>query len=221
MPVRAKASPGYLWRMGLIAVACFGMALWFAYDGAIGYPAQRERALRYEEFKYGASEEEEGKKDSHANEEKESRKQLEGWRPKWEAFAIKQGWPVKNPGDPIPEYKYKVQFAMAGLAAPVGLVMLGVFLRWRRRWIEAGKTGLLTSRKQQFEFGQIVALDKKRWATKGIAVVTYEENGRKRRVVLDDFKYERKPSELILRQIEANIAPEKILGGPPEPPKKK
>ena len=67
------------------------------------------------------------------------------------------------------------------------------------------------------ELDRIVSIDKKQWKDKGIAKITYEDGGRNRRFVLDNYKFDRHPTTEILRQIEANVGPDKIVGGPPEP----
>ena len=44
MPITAKMSFRYLWRLGLIALICLGGSLYCLYDGAIAYPKQLDRA---------------------------------------------------------------------------------------------------------------------------------------------------------------------------------
>ncbi len=194
MPIRANISPGFTWRLALVAVFCFGMALWFLFDGLVTYPRQRERALEYQRL------EEEGRLDE------------------WEGLAQKRGWSTENPGEPKTEADSYGQFIFAGLLVPPGLIFVFRFLRARKRWIEATETGLRASWGQQLDFEQIVGLDKRQWAKKGIAKVIYEEGGRKRRFVLDDWKFEADPTGEILREVEACIAPDQIFGGRPEPP---
>jgi hypothetical protein len=61
-----------------------------------------------------------------------------------------------------------------------------------------------------------VSVDKRRWRSKGIAKVTYSDNGRKRRFTVDDYKFDRHPTGQVLRDLEAKIDPALITGGPPE-----
>jgi hypothetical protein len=195
MMFKANANSGYLWRLLLLACFCIGISLWFLYDGAIGYPRQRERALAYLQL------EEENRLDE------------------WDELAQERGWPTKNPGEPKTEYDSYVQFAIAALAFPVGLLYLGNYFRWRRRWIESNGTAIRTSWGKEFELDQIVVLNKKKWKNKGIAKIQYVKQGRKGRLVLDDCKYEVEPTEGILRQVEAHVDPSQIIGGQPEPPR--
>ena len=151
MPIRANISPGFTWRLSLVAVFCFGMALWFLFDGLVTYPRQSERALEYQRL------EEEGRLDE------------------WEGLAQKRGWSTENPGEPKTEADSYGQFIFAGLLVPPGLIFVFRFLRARKRWVEATETGLRASWGQQLDFEQIVGLDKRQWAKKGIAKVIYEE----------------------------------------------
>jgi hypothetical protein len=111
-----------------------------------------------------------------------------------------------------------MQYAMAILASVIGLPMLLVALKSRGNWIEANGAGLTSSWGERFNYDQIVQLDKKKWQKKGIAKLTYLDGDRKRRFVLDDYKYERLTMDAILYEIEQCIDPAMIVNGPPEPP---
>lgn len=191
--VRAKISRAYLGKFGVIALACFGIALWFVYDGAIAYPAQRERALKYIEL--------------------ESEDRLD----EWENMARERGWPVEPPGEPKEELDFFVQFVMAGIVLLPGLICSALFLLHLGRWIELEEGRIRTSSGKSFELGEIVRLDKKKWREKGIARITYQNGRRTSRVVLDDWKYDTEPTKEILRAIESQIPVDRIVGGAPEP----
>jgi hypothetical protein len=194
MPVTARISPRYLGWLGLIALFCLGFALWFLYDGAIAYPRQRERGLAFEKL------------------EKENR--LDEWR----QVAKERGWPPDLPEKPKTEAEIYSQLVLAGVVALPGLLCGFFLLRAWGRWIELDETGLRTSWGRQLEFGQISTLDKKKWKSKGIARIAYQQNGRKRRLVLDDWKYDAPSTAAILREVESRLDLSQIVGGPPEPP---
>ena len=192
--MKANIDSKFLLRLGLIASVLLVMALWFLFDGAVTYPRQRVRALKYEELK----------KADRLNE--------------WKEIAKQRGWSTKDPGEPKSEVEIRVQFVMALLAALPGMLYLFFYIRARGRWIEVSETELRTSRGQQLELGQIVTLDKKKWDSKGIAKIVYRQNGRKGRLVLDDWKFDTEPTRAILREVEANIDVSQIVNGAPEPP---
>ena len=87
--------------------------------------------------------------------------------------------------------------------------------------MEADSTGIRSSWGRELRFDQIIHLDKKKWNNKGIAKIRYDDNGSKRTFVLDDCKFDREPSEQILRLVEANIREDQIVNGAPEPPVEK
>ena len=205
MTVKASISRQYLIRMGIIALAGIGFALYCLYDGAIGYPNQRVRALKYQEIQKS--------KDEQGNP-----KPLSERRAQWQAIAEEKGWPRKNPGEPKTEADFTGQFWMAGLTGSLGLLFGIRVLLASRRWISADETGLNTNGGLQVPYDQIITFSKKLWRTKGIARVRYWQDGRQKRLVLDDYKYDRSATEAIVRRIESKITPEQIVDGKPEPP---
>jgi hypothetical protein len=181
--------------MGLVAI---GFSLWSLYDGAIGYPHAQDRALVFE-------------KDFHDRPTEE-----------WVAFAEEQGWSTELPEESksAEEYKFSIvsQYVMFVVAGLIGLYLISIPLRARGRWIESTEDGITSSWGQSFKFDDVVNLEKRQWKRKGIAKVTYLDAGRKRRFVLDDYKFDRYKTDEILYELEQRIDPEKITGGPPDPP---
>jgi hypothetical protein len=198
--VRANIDRRFLWRLGLTASAFLGIALWFLYDGAITYPRQRERALAYQglKLKYQGLKEEDRLSE-------------------WQKIARQRGWPTEDPGKPKGVGDIYFQLVIAALVGLPGLLFSFCFIRARGRWIEVNETGLRTSWGRQLEFGQIVSLGKKKWKSKGIARINYRQNGRKQRLLLDDWKYDAEPTRAILREVESRLDVSQIVGGAPEP----
>ena len=66
----------------------------------------------------------------------------------------------------------------------------------------------------EIPLSDIKSIDKTRWERKGIALVRYQAHHpqRERSFNLDDFAYERKPTDEILERIEAYIAPPPEMG---------
>ena len=192
---KATISPAYRWRLGLIGFACLGIGVWSLYDGFVTYPRQKEIAETFLEFK---------------------ERKTENWQEEWEAHAEAKGWPIDDPGKPKSDWDITVQFIFAGITFPIGLVYMIAFIRAGGRWIDADDGGLNTSWGQRVPFDTIVSVNKARWQAKGIAVVHYQEGSRARRVVLDDWKYMRKPTTELLKLVESHLNPDQIHGGPPE-----
>ena len=189
MQLRVKSRKGFLVRLGVIGLFCIMGSAWFFYDGAVTYPAQAERAKKYLEFKEKDQPEE------------------------WKKYAEEHGWSIKNPGPPKGEGDIFSQFAFGTIFAPVGPIFLFFFWRAKQRWIELTETGLRTSWGQELKFEEIQLLDKKLWKKKGIAKVVYEQDGRKRRLVLDDWKYETEPTQDVLWEVEEHLEDDQIING--------
>ena len=193
--IHADSDPKYYLRFLFMGVVLVGFALWSLYDGLVAYPAQRERALVYEQMRD------------------------EGRAGEWAAYAEQQGWPPGLPGEPKTDADIKVQFIQAAVVTLIAVPLLLIPIRSRGRWIQADDRGISTSWGERIDFDRVVALDKKKWHKKGIAKVRYQDaGGRNRTFILDDYKFRRDPTDLILYQLESQIGPEKITGGPPEPP---
>jgi hypothetical protein len=195
MHIRAERDPRYYFRFIIIGWAALGFGLWALYDGAVKYPQQRERGLAFDKL------------------------MDEGRDKEWDQYARDHGWPTDYPGEPKSIVDIQLQYVMAAVASTIGgLVLLNVWLS-RGRWIEADDTGLNSSWGERVPYDKILTLDKKSWRSKGIARVKYEENGRRRKFVIDDYKFMRGPTDDILYELEERIEPDKIIGGPPEPMK--
>ena len=112
----------------------------------------------------------------------------------------------------------QMQYLMAAVTGLIGLLLLSVPFRLRGTWIEMNDTGITSSWGQSFNFDQVESLDKRKW-NKGIAKVTYLDGDRRRRFIIDDYKYDRHPTDEILYELESHIGADRITGGPPEPEK--
>lgn len=189
MTVRASVSRNYLLRLGGIALACCAVGFWFLYDGAIAYPRQRTRAVRYLEFV--------------------ENDQLE----RWEEFATEQGWSTEDPGEPKSEYDIAFQYVIGGLSLSVSVFYMLAFLSYRGRWIEMNEDGLRTNGGKVVAFHEITAVDKRRWDDKGIVKISFAGEQGKGRLVLDDWKFEDEPIEAMLKAVEDRTSGDKITGG--------
>lgn len=195
MTIRAERDPRFYLRFLLIGLAALGFALYCLYDGFIAWPLQQEKAVAYNKFNF---------------EEKNEQK--------WIDLANEKGWSTSFPGAPREHYEVdiKMQFWMAGGSALVGFFPLFSVWRSRGRWIELNKQGLTSSWGQSVALDQAESLEKRQWRSKGIAKLRYNDGGRKRTFVIDDFKFKRESTDKILAELENRIGHDKITGGPPE-----
>ncbi len=198
MAIRSENDPRFSRRFLFMGIAAIGFALYCLVDGTIRYPHKQERAIAFEKL--------------YADNQVDQ----------WEEFALERGWSTSIPEQSKSEEEYRTsimqQYAMFVVAGLVGLWLVSIPLRARGRWIESTDTGITSSWGQSLNFADIVNLDKRQWRGKGIAKVTYLDNGRKQRFVLDDYKFDRHKTDAILYELEQYIDPALITGGPPESP---
>jgi hypothetical protein len=208
MQIRAENDPRYSRKFLIMGLVAIGFAIWSLRDGLVAYPAQREQGFadfKTEDTKYFSDADRKalslGEFEATADEQQ---------RTKWSRYVVARDIPA--------EANIITQFVMAAIAAPVGLWLISMPLRARGRWIEIGDAGVTSSWGQNFRFDQVELVNKRKWRNKGIAKVTYrDDNNRKRVFVVDDYKFERYPTDAILYELEQRIDPERIANGPPEP----
>lgn len=197
--MRANFQKNYLMRYAALATVCLLMAAWFGYDGLVGYPSQLPAAEAYDELR-----------------ELDAAKRAE----RWKEIATEQGFAKQTPKKRADELRSDIvgQYFWGGINLLVGLPALVFWLRSRGRWVESTADGLTTSWGQTVRYADVTRLDKKKWQRKGIAKATYAPagGGQPCLFVFDDFKFEREPLGQMLRDLEKRLAPEQIVGGPPE-----
>lgn len=192
MSTRANFDRSYLWRYWVIILMAFGSAGWFFYDATVGYPKKVKLAQAWE----GLSNLESGPRSE-----------------RWREIAASNGWPAEPPTKPSKEIEESIrfQYIYGSVASAIGLMMLIYLLIARNSWVEGTEKGLTTSWGQQVDFSTVIRLNKRRWKDKGIARVDYEENGKKRQFVFDDFKYDRSAIGELLQQLESQLPPERVI----------
>jgi hypothetical protein len=123
--------------------------------------------------------------------------------PKENAQAKAAGKPDPHPGLDVPLNK------LFGVTLPpLALVLLARWLHISRgEYRLAGQT-LHVPGHPPVPFEMITAVDKRQWDRKGIAYVDYEVAGKHSRLKLDDFIYEREPTDRIYDEIVKFVMPE-------------
>lgn len=186
-----KASMVMAYRIRLLAISAMLLLFtaWCAYDGFVAYPHEKERYEAYRDLEDPTNPD---------------------WQREWNELAASKGWETTEPGETTQMDIY-TQFIMGGVLAPFGLVMLAVFIITGTKWVGVEEDALVASGGKRATWDDIRDIDKSRWGTKGIAVVYYGSNGK---ITLDDWKYERDTTGLILEFVEEKTG----LGGEDETP---
>lgn len=167
-----------------------GFGLWFLYDGVIGYPSKNEQFAKYEEMR------------------------KEGREGEWLAYSEKQGWPAKPPKHAYEPSQIRAQYFLAGVSTAFGLGAMGWLLICRSRKVWMDDEAIYGDNGKRVRFEDIDGVNKKKWESKGIAYALYEENGKMRRLTIDDYKYA--GAEEILRAVEAHLG----IGEPESEPER-
>jgi len=170
MSIRANISSSYRWRIGIVGIAALAFAAYCYYDGAVAYPAQKQRWEAYQDL---------------------VEKHPETYQKQWVALAESKGWKTEFPTE-----------RTDGGCTLVGAFFFGSFVMMSRRFVETDDHALW-DRKHKATWDQITDIDKSRWQSKGIAVVHFKEDGQDKKIVLDDWKFDRNATQRIMAHVEA------------------
>ena len=155
-----------------------GSGLWFAYDGFIGWPRENQQIadlIKEKEVALKAHDD-----TRYATLEAQIRK-------------------LKQHSDT----DIMMQKLLAFSLPPLGLVVLGWALYYSRGVYRLQDNQLTVPGHPPIPLDAIRSIDRTDWDRKGIAWINYElPNGITRSACLDDFIYQRKPTDEIFKQIE-------------------
>src|SRR5215218_8582644 len=182
----AEPDPGYRWKHLIMAVLMIAGGLWFAYDGWVKWPNENKLITKLQVDK------EEANKANNQNEIDRIAKEL-------------------TQHTPHPDMDLLFQKALA-IALPLAGIAYGAWTMQatRGRYRLEGDTLYVPGHPPVSLQYDIRRIDKRKWDRKGIAYLHYQAGGPPARsgiVKLDDFAYERKPTDEILERIERNVLP--------------
>jgi hypothetical protein len=209
MQIRAENDPRYSRKFLIMGIIAIGFSLYCLLDGFVRYPARREAG--FEEFKTDYKTFFTGGRQNAITRAEFEATADPRQRQEWEVYSESRGIPTGA--------KIAAQFVMAAGTALAGLALIATPLRSRGRWIEISDAGVTSSWGEGFNFDQVETVNKRKWRSKGIAKIVYRDNNNRKRVfVIDDYKFDRYPTDEILYELEQRIDIERITNGPPEPP---
>jgi hypothetical protein len=179
----AEARVSSIWKKQKLFIALFflGVGFYFLFDGLIGYPRKNERWQAHEE-------------QVKAHGEK-------GWK----AYADSRGWSSTPPHKFYTKTDIISQYVFAGITASVGALLLIYWITQKDRRLRTDAEAVYTPTGTRVPFSSIIGLGKKKWESKGLATVRYEEQGRHRQFIVDDYKFEAEAAKQILTEIEEHL----------------
>ncbi|MEL7496525.1 MAG: hypothetical protein AAFN77_02880 [Planctomycetota bacterium] len=196
---RANTEKGFLLKYLFIGIGCFAFFLWSTYDAFIKYPGQIPRAQAWETLT-----EDKSLDDAQQQE-------------RWKEIATENGWGTKRPTkkESVDSIQQKVIWNYVFMA--IGLALAAPNIIWylsvNNSWIEVEAPKIRDDAGREFDVTAITRIDKKKWEKKGIAVITYSDHTGEQTFIIDDLKYERKPSDEIMEWIESQVERDIIVNG--------
>lgn len=184
----APAGSYYRRTRYIMAVLLIGGGLWFAYDGWIGWPGHNTRLDAAEAARDEAARAGDKTRESELN---------------VQISKMNRRYTTKD---------LVIQRALGVLLPPAGIALL-IWTLYNSRGVYrlSGET-LHVPGHPPVPLSAIRRVDKRQWDRKGIAYLDYELDGdgaaaKTGRIKLDDFVYERKPTDQIYERIEQFISP--------------
>jgi hypothetical protein len=181
----AEPDAGYRWKHLIMSVLMIAGGMWFAYDGWIKWPNENALIKKLQADKEVAQ-----KKNDQA-----------------EIDRI-----AKELGQHSPHTDMDLLFQKAlAFALPLGGIAYGLWTLQvtRGRYRLEGDTLYVPGHAPISIRYDVRRIDKRKWDRKGIAYLHYQQGNPPVPSVLklDDFAYERKPTDDILARVEAHVAP--------------
>lgn len=161
--------------IGLFFLA-FG--LWFFFDGAVKYPRSNVRFQAFEEHEKTGD---------------------------WAQYAAARGWTTKKPEKFYKQSDIVTQYTLGGVSCIAGVILLSYWYTQRKRVLRTDEEAIYTPAGTRVPFASVVGIGKKKWDSKGIATVRFEERGRQGQFLVDDYKFETEPARQILQEIETHL----------------
>lgn len=107
----------------------------------------------------------------------------------WEDYAAANKWDAQPPEKPMNAGKIREQFIAAGVAGVLIAVTLFFLIRTMRRSIRADEEALYTQDGKTIPYPEMVRIDKRKWDTKGLALVYYKDGGEEKKAKIDGMVY--------------------------------
>jgi hypothetical protein len=198
MQVHAKISKEWRRRMTFMFIMLSASGVWFLSDGYLMWPAEQKRHVVFKAIA------EEKIADGQATTEKDPAVIMA-----WEAKAKAEGWKAKVP-------KHRSDGDMMGQRIPgfvfiIAAFTFSVWVAWNhRRSVKAEGEWITGASGERVNFDWIVEMDRRKWENKGIAYAIYEQDGKRRRLTLDDHKF--LGCEAIILEAEKRIKARKEAG---------
>jgi hypothetical protein len=182
-PIIARGGKYYRNTRYLMSLLLIGMGIWFGFDGYVNWPKSNDVHDNLERQRVAAQ-------DRH---DEASAEQLLEQENQHKHHSPTDIW-----------FQKVLCFTMP----PLGILLL-IWARYNSRGEYRMEGNILhVPGHPPVELSQITEIDRRLWDRKGIAFIQYNVgNGGQRKLRLDDFVYDRPPTDEIFKRIEAFVTP--------------
>jgi len=191
MDLKAKVASGYRTRLILIAVGALLYSAWAYYDATIKYPDKIAAFDRFDDLRTNNP---------------------DNFNQLWATVAIENGWDPDSIPEEVQEGDIDAQWWQFAITFPIGMYCLISLGLWSRRYLGADETNLYTHGRVVVPYDSITRIDAARWDTKGIAYIQYDLGHGEQSLLIDDWKYDRQPTDEIFDRVRDKVDDEKIAG---------
>lgn len=107
----------------------------------------------------------------------------------WKEYAGANKWDIEPAEHPMEAHKIREQFIAAGVAGVLIAITLFFLFRTMSRSIKADDEALYTQDGKRIAYSDMVRIDKRKWDTKGLALVYYNDGGEEKKAKIDGMVY--------------------------------
>jgi hypothetical protein len=183
----ATAGTYYRVTRYIITVVMLAMGLWFGYDGFINWPRQNREIAELEGQRAAAL---------TAGDNEKAAKLLED---------------INKVGKHHSESDLRLQKILFFTLPPLAIAAIVRWIYISRGSYRLSGNVLHVPGHPPVPLDAITELDKRQWDRKGIAFISYDlGNGQTGKLKLDDFLYQREPTDEIYKRIEEHVAPSAV-----------
>lgn len=187
----ARISKEWRRRMLLLFLMIFGIAGWFLFDGYIMWPNEQKRYVEYTVIKDGLID------SGDAVDEKSSSVKLA-----WQRHAKEASYVNKTPKERT-DSSISEQLTIGWVMAS-GSLFFALWIAWNHtRSVRGEGDVVIGASGERVELDSIIGFNLKKWKNKGIAYAIYKDEGKSRRLTLDDHKF--KGCEVVMVEAKKRI----------------
>ena len=136
------------------------------------------------------------------------------WNKLWLEYSGKEGLSSNPSEQPYDAGKIHEQWVVFWICVGLTLVSVFIFLRTMSRRIEGDEEGVRSQQGKKISYGSMKRLDLRKWASKGLAFIDYEDGSGQGKIRIDGLTYggfnlaQDEPAERLMKLIRSKFSGE-------------